>query len=171
MQVHERRRLVVATAFTLVALPSIWLFDRDEPGVRGSSSVAAAGVDTPDPAASASTPTTEPERPVFLDNTAVVVAPAVIDVALPDAPGEREAMGKATYRRYLDSTIDRPCTTYLAPSGATVTVTNIDNGLSITCTNTLTVSKPADADIVMHTDVYVAIADLVDAPIPVRLSW
>jgi hypothetical protein len=171
MEVHERRRLVVATAFTLIALPSIWLLDRDDPGSRGSSSVAAAGLETPDPAASASTPTTEPERPIFLDNTAVVVAPAVIDVALPDAPGDREALGKATYRRYLDSTIPSPCTTYLAPSGATVTVTNIDNGLSTTCTNTLGVSKPADADIVMHTDVYVAIADLVDAPIPVRLSW
>jgi hypothetical protein len=33
------------------------------------------------------------------------------------------------------------------------------------------VSKPPDADIVIDTDVYVTIADLVDAPVPVRLSW
>ena len=80
-------------------------------------------------------------------------------------------VGKATYRRYVDTTIFRPCTTYLAPSGATITVTNVDNGLSTTCTNTLGVSMPAEADIVMDTDVFVAIADLVDAPVPVRLSW
>ena len=53
----------------------------------------------------------------------------------------------------------------------TITVTNTDNGLSTTCTNTLDVAKPADADIVIDTNVYVAIADLVDAPVPVRLSW
>jgi hypothetical protein len=171
MHVHDRRRLVVATAFTLVALPSIWLFDRDDPDSRGSSGLAAAGVETPGANASETTATTEPEVPIFLDNTIVVVAPAVIDVALPDAPGDREALGRATYRTYLDSTIFRPCTSYLVPSGATITVTNIDNGLSTTCTNTLSVAKPADADIVMNTDVYVAIADLVDAPVPVRLSW
>jgi hypothetical protein len=171
MEVHERRRLVVATAFTLVALPSIWLLDRDDPDSRGSSSVAAAGLATPDPVADETTPTTQPEVPIFLDNTVVAVAPAVIDIALPDAPGDREVQGKATYRRYDDTTIFRPCTTYLVPSGATVTVTNIDNGLSTTCTNTFGVSKPADADIVMDTNVYVAIADLVDAPVPVRLSW
>jgi hypothetical protein len=171
MEVHERRRLVIATAFTLVALPSIWLFDRGDPDSPGSSTVAAAGVVTPAGVASGTTPTTEPEVPIFLDNTIVVVAPAVIDIALPDAPGDREATGKATHRRYVDSTIFRPCTTYLVPSGATITVTNIDNGLSTTCTNTLGVSKPADADIVMDTDVYVAIADLVDAPVPVRLDW
>jgi hypothetical protein len=171
MEVHERRRLVVATAFTLVALPSIWLFDRDDPNSRGSSGLAAAGVMTPAPAAAATTATTEPEVPIFLDNTIVVVAPAVIDVALPDPPGEREALGKATYRRYVDTSITRPCTTHLAPSGATITVTNIDNGLSTTCTNTLGMSKPADADLVIDTNVYVAIADLVDAPVPVRLSW
>jgi hypothetical protein len=171
MEVHERRRLVVAAAFTLIALPSIWLFDRDDPNSRGPSSVAAAGLATPEAAADGTTATTEPEVPIFLDNTIVDVAPAVIDIALPDAPGEREALGKATYRRYPDSTVNRPCTTYLAPSGATITVINIDNGLSTTCTNTFGVAKPADADVVMDTDVYVTIADLVDAPVPVRLSW
>jgi hypothetical protein len=171
MEVHERRRLVVATAFTLIALPSIWLFDRGDTTSPGSSAVAAAGVPTPERSASGTTPTTEPEVPIFLDNTIVVVAPAVIDVALPDAPGDREKQGRATFRRYVDTEVFRPCTTYLAPSGATITVTNTDNGLTTNCTNTLDVSKSPDADIIIDTDVYVAIADLVDAPVPVRLSW
>ena len=172
MEVHDRRRLVIAAAFTLVALPSLWLFDRDDPSSHGPTSVAAAGLDTPEGAgAAATTPSTEPEKPIFLDNTIPAVAPAVIDVALPQAPGPDEATGKATYRRYDGTTIVRPCTTYLAPSGATITVTNIDNGLATTCTNTLTMAKPPDADLILDTNVYVTIAALVDAPIPVRLSW
>jgi hypothetical protein len=171
MGVHERRRLIVVTAFTLIALPSIWLLDRNDPKSPGSSAVAAAGVATPEGGATGTTATTQPEVPIFLDNTIVAAAPAVIDIALPDAPGDRQATGKATHLRYVDSTVFRPCTTYLAPSGATITVTNMDNGLSTSCTNTFGVSKPADADIVMDTDVYVAIADLVDAPVPVRLDW
>jgi hypothetical protein len=171
MEVHDRRRLVIAAAFTLVALPSIWLFDRGDPSSPGSPTVAAAGVETPAAAAAATTPTTEPEQPIFLDNSVLAVAPAVIDVALPAPPGDKEATGKATYRRYEGTIIFRPCTSYLAPSGATITVTNIDNGLSTTCTNTLTMAKPPDADLIMDTSVYVAIAALVDAPIPVKLSW
>ncbi|MGD9996678.1 MAG: hypothetical protein AB7L17_18585 [Ilumatobacteraceae bacterium] len=171
MEVHDRRRLVIAAAFTLVALPSIWLFDRDDPTSPGAGTVAAAGVETPRAVAEATTPSTEPEQPIFLDNSVLAAAPAVIDVALPAPPGDTEATGKATYRRYDGTIIFRPCTSYLAPSGATITVTNIDNGLSTTCTNTLTMPKPPDADLIMDTNVYVAIAALVDAPVPVKLSW
>jgi hypothetical protein len=171
MEVHDRRRLVNAAAFTLVALPSIWLFDRNDPSSTGAGTVAAAGVATPDAPAVATTPTTEPEQPIFLDSSILAVAPAVIDIALPAPPGDKEATGKATFRRYDGTIIFRPCTSYLAPSGATLTVTNVDNGLSTTCTNTLTMAKPPDADLIMDTEVYVAIAALADAPVPVKLSW
>src|SRR5829696_4434302 len=111
MEVHERRRLVVATAFTLIALPSIWLFDRDDPSSRGPSGVAAAGVVAPEAVADATTATTQAEVPIFLDNTIVAVAPAVIDIALTNAPGDRETPAKATYRRYIDTQITNQCTT------------------------------------------------------------
>jgi hypothetical protein len=65
----------------------------------------------------------------------------------------------------------RPCTAPKAPSGALITVTNVDNGLSATCTNTLGVSVAAEVDIVIDTLVFTTIADLTDAPIFVRLSW
>ena len=63
------------------------------------------------------------------------------------------------------------CTAPVAPSGATITIVNIDNGLSTTCTNTLGSPVPPNIAIVIQTDTYIGIADLVDAPIPVRISW
>lgn len=173
MHVHERRRIAVAAMFTLVALPAIWLLDRDDPSP--SPNLAAAGVPTPqvEPAAevAADVATTAAEVPVFLDNTLAVVAPAVIDVALPNAPKATESEGTASYQRYLETTIVRPCTAVTAPSGATITVVNIDNGLSTTCTNTLGFPVSPEITISLDTDVYITIADLVDAPIPVRISW
>lgn len=169
MDVHERRRLALATAFTLVALPAIWLFDRDDP--TATPNVAAAGVPALEPAVPSVAATTEPEAPIFLDNTVAVVAPAVIDIALPDPPGDDEATGDASYRRFVEPPTPRPCATPLAPSGAVVTVTNVDNGLSTTCVNTLGVSTPPATVIAIDTDVFTEIADLVDAPVPVRISW
>lgn len=172
MDVNERRRLAFATVLTFVALPAIWLFDRDEPSPPGSPSVAAAGVPSPEVAAvPGAADTTEPEIPVFLDNTIAVVAPAVIDVALPDPPGEHEYDGRATFKRFVDPPSSRPCSAPAVPSRAVITVTNVDNGLSTTCINTLGVSVPANVSIALDTDVYVTIADLVDAPITVRISW
>ncbi|MFM2072701.1 MAG: hypothetical protein RLZZ623_2965 [Actinomycetota bacterium] len=169
MHVHERRRIAVAAVFTLVALPAIWLFDRSTP--TASPSVAAAGVAGPQVQNQADVPTTEADKPVFLDNTLAVVAPAVIDVALPNPPKPNETVGTASFQRYLETTIVRPCTAVTAPSGAIITVVNINNGLSTTCTNTLGFSVESNITISLDTDVYSTIADLSDAPIPVRIDW
>lgn len=48
---------------------------------------------------------------------------------------------------------------------------NIDNGQITTCTNTLGMTMPTGADIVLHTDVFGEIGDLADAPLPVHVSW
>lgn len=160
----------MAAAFTIIALPSVWLLDRDTPTV--SPSVAAAGVPGPqlDPADPIAA-TTTPEIPVFLTNTVAAVAPAVVDIALAAPLGANEAEGGATYQHFLESTLTNPCTAPVAPSGATITIVNIDNGLSTTCINTLGSRVPPNIAIVIQTDTYTGIADLVDAPIPVRISW
>jgi hypothetical protein len=162
MRAHERRRLVLAATVTVVALPAFWLLEDDpeEP----SSAVATADEALP-------SETAEPGLPVFLDNSVPVVNPAVIDIAVPEAPGARQTQGKATFKRYIDPPVERPCTTSLAPPGVKLTVTNVDNGLSTTCTNTRSITVPPGADIALDTTVYVAIAELVEAPVPVRLSW
>jgi hypothetical protein len=109
--------------------------------------------------------------PVFLEDATPVVAPAVIDIAIPAGPGSREARGAATFRRFGGPPSESPCSTPLAPPGVVVTVTNVDNGLSTTCTNTRSVTVPPGADITLDTVVYVTIAELVEAPVPVRITW
>jgi len=165
MRTRERRRLVLATTLTVVALPVLWLIDRDD-----SDDGAAAVVTTVADAALPSD-TQDPGVPVFLDNTTPVVPPAVIDIAVPEAPGTREASGDATFKRYVDAPVERPCTTSLAPPGVVLTVTNVDNGSSTTCTNTRSITVPPGADIAIDTQVYVSIAELAEAPVPVRISW
>ena len=170
MRVHERRRVVLATAFTVIALPAIWLFDRNTP----TAAPTIGGVGVPAPEATAAgfiVASTELDVPVFLDNNVVVVAPAVIDIALPDAPGEDELDGTATFKQFVDVDASRTCSAPQAPSGASITVTNVNNGLSITCTNTHGVSIPYGVLIGIDTDVFIEIADLVDSPVPVRIAW
>jgi hypothetical protein len=170
MGVHERRRIVLATLFTLVAFPAIWLFDRDQP--TAAPTVGAPGALTPEVTViEFATASTEPEVPVFLDNTVMVVAPAVIDVALPAAPTAEELTGEATFKQFVDLEPDRQCSAPDAPSGATLTVTNINNGLSVQCKNTYGVRLPYATVIAIDTDLFVKLADLVDSPVPVRIVW
>ena len=164
MRVHDRRRLVLAATLTAVAFPVLWMLDGDTDDNASTPSMPVANNLT-------LPPQTEPPVPVFLDNTSPVVAPAIIDIAVPEGPGSREARGAATFKRYVGAPVERPCTTSLAPPGVLLTVTNVDNGLSTTCTNTRFVTVPPGADIAIDTDVYVTIAELVEAPVPVRLSW
>lgn len=169
MDVHERRRVVLATAVTVLALPAIWLLDRDDPA--SSPGVAAAGLPAPANTESAVTLDTEPEPPIFLDNTVVVVPPAVIDVAIPMTPEGTVVEGVATYKRFPVETGERKCAAPAVPSGVELTITNIDNGLSITCRNTNGVSMPYGVLVGIDTDLFIEIADLGDSPIPVRLSY
>jgi hypothetical protein len=163
MRAHERRRLVLAAAVTIAA-PALWLFEGDSADDSGTASADATSNLFP-------SATDDPGVPVFLDNPSPVVAPAVIDIAVPEAPGSREVRGAATFKRYIDPQVERPCTTVLAPPGIVLTITNVDNGLSTTCTNTRSTSVPPGADIAIDTDVYITIAELVEAPVPVRISW
>lgn len=171
MRVHERRRLVLATAFTVVALPAIWLIDRDDSSAVNGSAVAAIGV--PEPQADADEPETTLvlEVPVFLDNTAVVAQPAVIDIAVPDTVRATERTAKLTYKDYAQFEGVDLCTLAGAPSGAKITVTNVDNGQHVTCTNNLGMSIPVGSDMAIDINLFVTIADLVDAPVPVLVSW
>ena len=164
MRAHERRRLVLAATVTIAAFPAWWLLDGDS-----ADDSAAKSADT----ASGLFPsaTDDPGLPVYLDNPSPVVAPAVIDIAVPEAPGSREVRGAAAFKRYVDPQVERPCTTLLAPAGIVLTITNVDNGLSTTCTNTRGTSVPPGADIAIDTEVYGTIAELVEAPVPVRISW
>jgi hypothetical protein len=170
MIVHDRRRVVVASVFTLVALPALWLYNRDSAATSGAPSVGAAGVNVQSGnAAAPDTTAYQPEPPLFVGGDEVPVPPAAVVVAVPPPTGANELTARASFHRY--SAGSRQCTTLLAPDGALLTIQNIDNGQTTTCTNTLGMALPAGADIVLHTEVFAEIGDLADAPLSVHVSW
>lgn len=160
----ERRRVILATIVTAVAIPTLWIVngnDSDAKSAEGGTTVPTAP------------PTTryQPATPVFVGNDGQAADQGgVISVAVAPGPTSNSIKGKASYLRY-PATLDRPCTAPAAPDGATLTVINVDNGQSTTCTNILTVTPARGIDIVMHTTVFSEIGDVADSPIDVRVTW
>jgi hypothetical protein len=170
MNPYDRRRLVLASIFTVAALPALWIINRNDTR-SAAPSVGAAGVPPIGADAAPSTSTYTPDAPIFLNGPPQPVHPAIVDILVAQGPTDSEAKGKASFRRY-PSPSARPCTTTLAPIGSKLTVTNTDNGQSTTCTNSLSDKPvPAGVEIVLHTDLFTEISNLADAPVPVTISW
>jgi hypothetical protein len=174
MSPDDRRRLTLATIITLVALPALWLMQRDDTA-PGSPTVAAAGA----PAAPAGETDTEvtdddPPPPAYLEGPSTT-APVVDDTPLVIATGETNTAnrltGTAGYRRFDDALNPGTCNVNGAPLGVTITVRNVDNDRTTTCVNTST-ARGDDGEIaVLDIAIFLQIADLVDAPLPVELTW
>ena len=164
MNTVDRRRATAATLFTAVALVVLVATGDD---TEGSAVVDNGLVGSP-----TAPPTTKytPGAPVFVagDDDADPAAPA--EVLVPPAPNGNIVMGRASHGRY-DDDLSRPCTTGVAPDQATLQVTNLNNGQSTLCVNTYGKTPPAGVDIVLDADQFAEIARLIDAPIPVRISW
>jgi hypothetical protein len=169
MNPYDRRRLALASIFTVAALPALWIINRDDAG-SAAPAIGAAGVPHVGANQAPSTSVYIPDPPVFLDGPQSGAAPAVVDIIIPPGPTATEAIGKASFRRYADPS-GNPCTTALAPWGVLLTVTNTDNGQTTTCRNSISTPLPAGVDLVLHTDLFTQISDLADAPVPVRISW
>jgi hypothetical protein len=163
MELADRRRITLAVVVTSVALPAIWFASRRDPQPAASASARTEVTEAPQP-------TYVPEPPVFLEGEAPPLPPAVVQPDTPPASDGQGFDGRATYQR-LGTAANTSCSTALAPSGATLTVRNIDNGLEIQCYNTGSIVPPEGAQVVVHTDLLAQICDLADAPIPVRVSW
>lgn len=171
MNTFERRRVALASIFTLVALPALWVFNRSDSARTGAPAVAVAGVDAGRVGSNtAPIDTYVPEVPVFLGNKPPPADPAVVNVVVPAIDTGNQATAKASYRRYDDAS-KSPCTTLLVPFNTMLTVTNLDNGQSVQCLNSFGIALPAGVEIVIHTDLFTKISDLADAPAPVRITW
>ncbi len=166
MNATERRRVALASIVTLVALPTLWVINRD----TGDDTIVAVGGEQ-EVGSDTAPPTTpyEPGLPAFVGGDDEPVLPGVVDVAVPPPPNANEVAARAAFARY--NAAGRPCTTLLAPDGVLLTIRNVDNGQTTTCTNTLGKAIPPGADVVMDTAIYTEIANLADAPVPVRMSW
>jgi hypothetical protein len=91
-------------------------------------------------------------------------------IAYPANNSGRMVRGNATYKRLPDS-VKTGCSTTLVPLGATITVLNLNNGRKADCVNINIGPMSGSFDITLNTAVFEAIAELVDAPLPVELTW
>jgi hypothetical protein len=180
---------VVATAVTVIALPSLWLMSRS--GDSGAPNVATAGValeaagagpsTSSDPFASASASEGAPAaaavvRPDVMGTAAPATVgatvpeppPTAVQIAVPPGTDASSLVGSATFRSSISS-VDL-CFVRDAPFGTLVTVTNRNNGRSVGCRASVSPIGEVD-DIVLHADAFAQIADPTDAPIPVEIDW
>lgn len=180
----DRRRVVAASVVSLVALPSLWLMSRDDP--TAPATVVGSGVvvgpessDEPAGADAARSYVASSSEALGSAGGAFLVQPEVaperpdtagepVTVAVPARSSAPSATGRATYRSTVPG--ESICLVTAAPFNARVTVTNVDNGRSITCVASMSPVGSRD-DIVLHTASFTQIADLTDAPVPVELSW
>lgn len=169
----DRRRIVAATALTLLALPALWWANTSENNST-SPNLAVAGIDPGGDAASSAT-VPEPSdggddeftevAPVFLDGPTSAAGAGQAEIAVPAKPLVDGLAAKATFRSDVPS---GTCIVAGLTSGSTITVVNLDNNRSTTCTTILAPGYSPD-DLVMNTTSFAGIADLTDAPISVEI--
>lgn len=173
----ERRRLVLAVVVTLVAVVAISLgggssdeSPDDVPGGEGANAANVTANDTANDTANESNGT-EPADPAFLPTIDSIPAPDIITVNVPAPPQGTVLRGTANFIRWPRTMGLLPCATPHALIGSEVKVTNLNNGRSITCNNVSIESLRDGSVIIIHTDVFLELADLVDSPIPVEIEF
>ncbi len=163
----------MAAAVTAIALASLWLISRsDRTDVSAPPPVATAasddggavGVDAPigDDLLGSS-------GAAYLDVAPAPSTTDVVPVAVPPAPKGVINAGSATYRSDLSDPIG--CLVVGAPYNRTITITNLDNNRSVECQASVVQSEPPLDDVILPTAMFLEIADLTDAPIPVEINW
>ena len=174
MTVYERRRVAVLAVVTTLVLMVVLAFN-------GSSSKSSdAGVSTTMQSTTTSTPlhnanavgplADDSSKPINLDGPLAQQPTGSAPIAYPGPGDMNRVNAKASYVRFPDYN-SAICYASVAPLGAELTIVNLNNGRSIACTNVFAVMLPSGADVVIHTPLFLQIANLVDAPLPVTVSW
>jgi hypothetical protein len=186
----DRVRLVVASCLTLIALPVLLREGKDQRAERPPTVAAVAPrgeelasplndetATTPAPATAStpatpppSTATTDSDPPAFLSRVPATT-PNTIVVAVPTEAPATSQSGQATYRRWPAASKPDSCAAWFLKVGTKVSVTNLDNGHTVQCTITERTGVPTDDTIVLDTPTFSRLADLIEAPIPVTISW
>ena len=110
------------------------------------------------------------EGPIFVDGPTTPPKPGVIQIVVPAEVGDGHLDGGATYKRTIGDKPDS-CSAPNVPYGAKLTVTNRDNGHFVSCVNRAPQPLAAGIEIALTFTQFSEIGQIVDAPIPVRISW
>jgi hypothetical protein len=164
----------MATAVTVLALPFLLQSGKATPGVAAVAPPGGSGNLTD---ALPSPETTESPLPadaaILTRRSDRSTTSQEIVIAVPTSPpeGSKFAKGKAGYQTWQLTANGRPCLFTGAPLNTVVTVTNLDNGKATTCL--VAGNQPPGSGLVILLDstVFQDVADLVEAPVPVRVAW
>jgi hypothetical protein len=163
----QRRRLAVAIVVTVVAvIVSLASSSNDTPPAEQVATAAVGTSGSGDVAGISS-----PADPAFLPGAKDTSAPEIITVNVPAPRTGTVITGRASFIRWPQTLGLAPCATPHALIGAKITVTNLNNARSIVCDNVSIESLSGGNTIIIHSDVFLEIADLVDAPIPVEIEF
>ena len=166
----DRRRIFAVTVLTLVALPALWWANTSE-NSSTSPNLAVAGIDpvvetpTTAPALAATDDGLDDVAPVFLEGPTSAAGAGQAEIAIPAKPLIDSVIAMATFRSNL---ADGTCIVAGMTSGSRVTVVNLSNNRSVSCTTMLAPGN-LPGDLVMNTNAFATIADLTDAPISVEI--
>jgi hypothetical protein len=177
----QRRRVAVALAITVIAVPAAFLLNRsnadDEPTAAATIGTL---VGTVAPAGGSASPAVVPQTTSPGETDALGTSPAgylsgttvpgdigAAQIAVPRLP--ESVKGLATFSSSIDSTL-RCHANAKVPFNATITVTNLDNSRSVQCVSSIGGEQPEET-VVLATETFAQIADLTDAPVPVQITW
>lgn len=177
----QRRRVALAAAITVIAVPAVFLFKNEDTVAVPSGPAVGTVVGTPvgtlvgtfAPAAGdelavapAVTDVMGSTPVAYLEGDEAINGGDPATIAIPRLP--LAINGTASFRRDLPD-VTR-CQAKGVPFDAKITVTNLDNSRSVRCIASVGGAEPDD-DVVLHNDAFLLIADLTDAPVPVSITW
>jgi hypothetical protein len=160
LSVYERRRIIVLGVVTILAVTAL--------RSRGSDEAADATAATTTTSTIVLTDESVPD-PVILGGPAPLAPSGSAAIAYPATSGN-VVDGLATFSN-LGYTQTPVCYSTQVPAGAIVTVTNVNNGRTVKCTSVYSLLVPPGMTIMLHNSVFVEIANLNDAPLPVKITW
>ena len=178
----QRRRVALAMAITVIAVPAAFLLNRSsgnaEPASTGTAETVVGTVPPAGGSVAAGSPVTESSpddtdalgtaQAGYLSGTTVPGDVSAAQIAVPRLP--ESVRGLATFSSEIDSTLQCHANATEVPFNATITVTNLDNSRSVQCVSSIG-GAPPETTIVLATATFAQIADLTDAPVPVQITW
>lgn len=162
----DRNRLTVAAVATGLLLPILFIAAGRSAGSTNTD-VTIAPTTTFDTGLSSDNTV---DAPANLDGPVAVDSNTQGEIAYPAGNSSESYRGTATFKRFPELA-RTGCSTNIAPLGSTITVRNLNNGLKTKCLNINIGPISGTFDIVLDISVFEAVAELIDAPLPVEMSW
>lgn len=160
----QARRIAIAAAITIVAVPLAFLFG-SEGTPDANTSVVTVNSDAPTTTRLSEDPLGDPGLAQF-DRTVTTPPNGGAVIAVPDSNSAFRGTASFDY----DIEANDLCFARGAPIGMFVSIINLDNSRSTTCIAAFTLDDNSP-DVVMHPDRFAAIGDPTDAPLTVEYRW